>query len=231
MRLDFLFPRECAWCGKEGDYLCQQCKQTLTAHPEICPFCHKQSKNFRVCKNCKELYPTLEGIVIGFAYKDLLKKLIYKVKFFHKKDGIEFLMKRLSLVFRINESLREKREKNQIFLSFVPSHWRRKYFEKGYNQSEMLAKALAKELQIPFLQVAKKTKYTLSQLHFDKKGRETNLRNVFECLDLTQIPLHSSIVIVDDVTTTGSTILELSKVIKESRSDLHVRGLVIARHM
>jgi len=140
-------------------------------------------------------------------------------------------MKRLSLVFRINESLREKREKNQIFFSFVPSHWRRKYFEKGYNQSEMLAKALAKELQIPFLQVAKKTKYTLSQLHFDRKGRETNLKNVFECLDLTQIPLHASIVIVDDVTTTGSTILELSKVIKESRSDLHVRGLVIARHM
>lgn len=140
-------------------------------------------------------------------------------------------MKRLSLVFRINESLREKREKNQIFLSFVPSHWRRKYFEKGYNQSEMLAKALAKELQIPFLQVAKKTKYTLSQLHFDRKGRETNLRNVFECLDLTKVPLHASIVIVDDVTTTGSTILELSKVIKESRSDLHVRGLVIARHM
>ena len=93
----------------------------------------------------------------------------------------------------------------------------------------MLAKALAKELQIPFLQVAKKTKYTLSQLHFDRKGRETNLKNAFECLDLTQIPLHSSIVIVDDVTTTGSTILELSKVIvgnkKFPRQNLVIESL------
>ena len=231
MFLDFLFPRECVWCKAEGDYLCPQCRKNLKPHPEICPFCHKPSKDFKTCFVCKEKYPTLSGIIIGFAYKDFLKTLIYKIKFFHKKDGISFLNERLALIFQTNEDLQDKKEKNQIFISFVPSHRRRKYLEKGYNQSELLAKALAKTLWIPCIETTKKKRYTVSQLCFNREGRTKNLTNAFICQDLSKIPEHATILIIDDVTTTGSTLLELSKTIKAQREDVEIWGMVIARHM
>ncbi|MDR0607674.1 MAG: double zinc ribbon domain-containing protein [Candidatus Peribacteria bacterium] len=81
MLLDVFFPRECVGCHKIGNYLCTDCKKSLYAHPEICPFCHKANKDFQICYACKTQQDALEGILIGFSYQDLIKKLILKVKF------------------------------------------------------------------------------------------------------------------------------------------------------
>ena len=81
MLFDLLFPRECVGCRKEGEYLCSDCKKSLQAHPEICPFCHKNSVDFKACFACRAKELPLEGILIGFSYQSLMKKLIFKVKF------------------------------------------------------------------------------------------------------------------------------------------------------
>lgn len=231
MFLDFLFPRECVGCGKEWNYLCSDCKKQLYAHPEICPLCHKDSKDFRICFWCRAKEDSLEGIIIGFSYKSLLKKLILKVKFGHKKDIVDFLAERLSLLMLTNENLSSLVETHQLFISFVPSHWKRKYLEKWYNQSELLAKALANQLWLPMISVAKKLKYTVSQLKLSKTERAKNLNEVFVIQDVEQLSQWSTILVVDDVTTTGSTLLELAKVIKKERSDVKIRGAVLARNM
>lgn len=229
MRLDFLFPRICRGCGKEWDYLCGECKKRLIPHPEICPFCHQKSSAFKTCLYCHENYPSLEGIIIGFEYDKLIQKLIFQVKFYHKKDVVDFLSDRLVLLFSSHEIL-QKEDKNLIAFSFIPSHRRRKYLEKGYNQSELLAKALARKVQLPCVQVAKKVKYTLSQLHFDKQGRQKNLHQAFKLFSLDTLAKNSILILVDDVTTTGATLVELSKLVKEVRPDIRIRGLVLARH-
>jgi predicted amidophosphoribosyltransferase len=113
----------------------------------------------------------------------------------------------------------------------VPSHWRRKYYEKWYNQSELLAKSLANELWIPMLKLASKKSYTVSQLHLNREERKKNLKWVFSVEDLSLIPNESTILLVDDVTTTGSTLSELAKTIHETRSDLKFRWAVMARNM
>jgi predicted amidophosphoribosyltransferase len=58
------------------------------------------------------------------------KKLILKAKFAHKKDVISFMAKRLALLVQSNQQLKSKLENFQLFVSYVPSHWRRKYYEK-----------------------------------------------------------------------------------------------------
>ncbi|MDR0369714.1 MAG: hypothetical protein LBH96_04315 [Candidatus Peribacteria bacterium] len=153
MFLDVLFPRECIGCHTEGCYLCNDCKKQLYAHPEICPFCHKDSQDFRVCFGCRAREESLEGVLIGFSYQSLLKKLILKVKFGHKKDIVKFLAERLALLLQTNmqlsgliASFSPGQSNSDFIVSFVPSHWRRKYLEKGYNQSELLAKELANQL-------------------------------------------------------------------------------------
>ncbi|MDR2190492.1 MAG: double zinc ribbon domain-containing protein [Candidatus Peribacteria bacterium] len=220
MRLDVLFPRECVGCRTVGSYLCPQCKKSLYAHPEICPFCHKPSADFQTCFSCKTHTP-VKGIIIGFSYETLLKKLIIKVKFGHKKDIISFLAERLALLVQTNTLL--KNQHSPLIITFVPSHWRRKYLEKGYNQSELLAKELANQLGLPMLTLAKKCKYTLSQLKLSREQRTKNLNDAFVATGLERVPRNATILIVDDVLTTGSTITQLANVITQKRSDLTLR--------
>ena len=230
MLLDFLFPRVCMWCWKKWEYLCSECKKELYSHPEICPFCHRKSADFQTCKACAE-GQILKWIIIWFAYKWVVKKLILKAKFAHKKDVISFMAKRLALLVQSNQQLKSELENYQLFVSYVPSHWRRKYYEKWYNQSELLAKSLANELWIPMLKLASKKSYTVSQLHLNREERKKNLKWVFSAQDLSLMPNGSSILLVDDVTTTGSTLSELAKTIYETRNDLNFRWAVIARNM
>lgn len=230
MLLDFLFPRVCVWCWQKWEYLCSACKKELYSHPEICPFCHQKSSDFQVCKSCEESQ-ILKWIIIWFAYKWLLKKLILKAKFAHKKDVISFLAQRLALLVQTNQQLKSKLEKDQLFISYVPSHWRRHYYEKGYNQSKLLAKSLANELWIPMLKLASKNSYTISQLRLNREKRKENLKWVFCAKNLLSLPNWVTVLLVDDVTTTGSTLSELAKTIHDARSDLNFRGAVIARNM
>lgn len=243
--IEKLFPRECIWCWKAGAYLCSGCKQTILPHPEICPFCHKISKGFQVCFSCKkEWYSALEGVIIWFDYHNVMKKLILKVKFGHKRDVIDFLVGRLSLVVEMIQNPSFPHEnppalraspfkeggKNWI-ISFIPSHWRRKYLEKWYNQSELLAKNLANKLDLPMMAMAKKVKHTSSQLKLKKEERRLNLEWSFELLNLEWIANGSTVLLVDDVLTTGSTLLTLAKLIKSARPDLRIWGAVLARNM
>ena len=230
MLLDFLFSRICVWCSKKWEYLCSECKRELYSHPEICPFCHQKSSDFQTCKSCAE-NQILQWIIIWFAYKWVAKKLVLKAKFAHKKDVISFLAQRLALLVQTNQQLKTKLENYQLFISYVPSHWRRKYFEKWYNQSQLLAKWLANELWIPMLRLASKNNYTVSQLRLNREERKKNLKWVFHVEDLSQLPNWATILLVDDVTTTGSTLSELAKTIHEIRNDLNFRWAVIARNM
>ena len=230
MLLDFLFPRTCVGCWKKGEYLCAWCRKELYSHPEMCPFCHQASTDFKTCKSCAE-NQILEWIIIWFAYKWVAKKLILKAKFAHKKDVIWFMAQRLALLVQSNQQLKMKLENFELFISYVPSHWRRKYYEKWYNQSELLAKSLANELWIPMLKLASKKSYTVSQLHLNREERKKNLKWVFYVEDLSLIPKGSTILLVDDVTTTWSTLSELAKTIHQNREDLHFRWEVIARNM
>lgn len=144
----------------------------------------------------------MDGLLIGFAYKSFLKKLILKLKFYHKKDIALFLAERGALLIQLNPYLSSSLEKHQLFLSFVPSHRYRRYFQKGYNQSELLAKSLSDLLQLPFLSYFKKSRATVSQVKLNRAERLKNLSSAFEFIDGKKLPQGATLLIVDDVMTT-----------------------------
>ena len=94
-----------------------------------------------------------------------------------------------------------------------------------------MAKSLANELWIPMLKLASKKSYTVSQLRLNREERKKNLKWVFYVENLSELPNWVSVLLVDDVTTTGSTLSELAKTIHETRGDLDFRWAVIARNM
>jgi len=241
--IDWLFPRHCSNCSTPWAYLCKNCKKHLEPHPEICPVCHRFSQDYQKCINCKSNKDfVLEGIIIPFSYTNILKKLIMKLKYFHKKDIGGFLIDRLALALEANKTFQKQIQwSNTIFwnhltksseiITFVPTHRYRHYFIKGYNQSELLAKKLGEKLHVPVISIAKKKKHTKTQASLDRNGRLKNLKNVFSLIPHLTLLGNETILIVDDVTTTWSTINELAKLIKFHYPNIKVRWAVLGRHV
>lgn len=251
--IDLIFPRQCINCSTLWAYLCKTCKKQLHPHPEICPYCHRVSKDYKTCIECRtNKSNNLEGIIIPFAYTDVLKTLIIKLKYFHKKDIGQFLVERLAIALQANQSF--QRESNicppllrgdpakagegfvqlnnsKLFISFIPSHRYRHYFVKWYNQSELLARKLSEKLKVPLVAIAQKKKHTKTQASLDRNGRLHNLKNAFSLIPNLKFIGNETILIVDDITTTWSTINELAKLIKHYYPSIKIRWAVLWRHI
>jgi len=233
--LNFLFPKHCINCSQKWEYLCLECKKKLISHLEICPYCHTHNKFYQTCFTCKNKKDSyLNWLIIWFVYEKTLKNLIFRLKYFHKKDIANFLAQRLFLVIQTNQILQYQRNvlNQKTIISYVPSHRYRKYFIKWYNPSKEIAKLLAKNLDLQCINIVKKTKHTKQQVWLNKNQRENNLKNIFKLTKnaISNINWNETIIIVDDVTTTWSTINEIAKTIKKSYPQISIRWAVLWRH-
>jgi ComF family protein len=109
----------------------------------------------------------------------------------------------------------------------VPLH-PRKLRQRGFNQSLLLARIVNSVfgMELDFLSL-KKTKDTTAQTNLTRKERRKNVRKAFEFIGNVNIK-DKTIVLVDDVATTGSTLNECARILKRSRCK-KVYGLVLAR--
>lgn len=226
--LDILFPKRCLHTGKHGDYLLRDAKKHLIPHPEICPVTHKPSKDFLVLKN-EQKNSSLTWLIIGFSYHSYLKSLILRLKYYHQYDVAHFLAQRLALLIQTNQSLQEHIQHRPTYISFVPAHRIRKYITKWYNQSFVLAQKLSQELDIPLTDLTKKSRYSKSQVHYDRKHRRYNVHNSFSLNKKTTIEPNACIILVDDITTTWATLQTLAKEIKQHYSKTIIRWAVLGR--
>lgn len=229
--LDLIFPKQCVWCGKIGEYLCRDCKRQLQPHMEICSWCHRYSKNYQTCLDCKSQKNfVLDGLLIPFSYSWLLKKIILKLKYYHRRSVVDFLIDRVCLAVYSNSILSKKIEKWRVVISGIPSHWYRRYFVKWYNQSYLLAKNLWEKLWVQYVEILKKNKSTKSQASLDREWRLKNLKNAFSLCDESLLLSHvDTFILVDDVTTTWSTMNEVAKLIKYYHPNISVWWVVLAR--
>lgn len=225
---ELLFPIICVWCEREWKYLCDQCKTTIRPHPELCPSCHIYSPLWVICYSCKYKFKWVDSILVAFVYEKLIKKLIIDLKFKHRYDTGTYLWEKLWLLLLCNPLIDPK----TTLITHVPSHRRRKNIQKGYNQSEILAKTVSKYTGIKHYTLFKKVKHTKSQTTLNKIQRKTSLRNAFEYISTQEIPNGSkTIIIVDDIVTTGSTLNILGTLFKLHHPTSSVRWLVVGRHM
>lgn len=105
---------------------------------------------------------------------------------------------------------------------------KRKLKNRGYNQAEELAKELSKVMEVPLISNnLVKTIKTFPQIKLSAKEREENLKNAFSTKNLGQIQ-GKKIFLVDDVYTTGATMEECAKTLKESGAK-SIWGIAFAR--
>lgn len=173
--IDFLFPRVSIHDKKYGQYLSSEGRKKLIPHPEMCPASHLYSHDFCTLLPYRKDFP-LEGLHICFHYTGYLKKLILMLKYRHNYDVADFLAQQMYVSLQTNHTLLQQTQKYPSIITYVPNYWRRKYIQKGYNQSQKLAEHISKHRNIPIQELVQKTKYTRSQISLKRSQRISNLQ-------------------------------------------------------
>lgn len=229
--VSWIYPTYCLWCQITGQwYVCKACHRSLKSHPELCPICHKHSVDYQVCLDCR-LHTPLHGMIIWFCYHDIIKKAVLKIKYHHVYDLANFFAHKLHLLIQTNATLRSNiAHSTNTIITYVPSHRTRKYFVKWYNQSELLAQSLALLSWYPCISLISKIKRTQSQAKLNRSQRLSNLIGAFRINTHVELSGQETVIIVDDVTTTGSTITELAQHIHAWYPQTSIWWLVVARN-
>lgn len=192
--LDIIFPPKCVYCNKSGKYICEKCFSKLNNK-----YLFKKVNN-----------DFFDYFVCGDFYQGITKIQIHNFKF-HEKS---YLYKYFIELILENKEIYNFLKKFDI-ITFVPMTSNKKLI-RGYNQSELLAEELGKSLNINVLNLLDKVKENKVQSSLSGKERTKNVENVFQFLNQNNCIFNKNIILVDDIFTTGSTIREVSKILKQN---------------
>lgn len=207
--------RALCWLCQQPLYLarhgiCSLCVKHLPTPPPCCPRCGLPSASpTMICGRCLHKPPPWDSLIFVTDYLAPLSGLVMRLKFSRQPELATPLARLLLLRwyarFRTGDVARP-----DILLS-VPLH-RRRYFSRGYNQSELLATPLARWIGCQHRAYAlRRIRSTPPQQHLSEAERKRNVRQAFTCNE----NLHGKhVALLDDVVTTGSTLCEISKLLR-----------------
>ncbi|HEX37663.1 MAG TPA: ComF family protein [Candidatus Cloacimonetes bacterium] len=211
--LNLFLPTLCRCCGEKietKELLCSTCKNGLIEyHSNSCTFCGTELTNSHICSRCKEEY-FFDEVYSGYTYGSVMQKLIHDFKYNEfKKNGFW-------LAHNFGERLISTDMISKLdYIVPVPLH-RTKKRGRGFNQSDIIADALSQSINIPVLKnVIVRKKFTKTQTLLKKEEREQNVSQAF-WLRNPEVLKHKSVVLVDDVLTTGSTMKSIALLLREN---------------
>ncbi len=194
---------------------CLDC-DTTSIHEPFCPSCSKDHP--------ASLTPLYPSIYFLFSYREpSIRRALWQLKYQNNKKVASYFAKRLALAIS-KLSIHTK----HIYITPIPLHSKR-IRERGYNQSIYIAKELA--LLLPnttFKKLLKKDKCTKNQTQLHRNERLRNIKDTFS-LNNTKLPQmdHTTIIVIDDITTTGATLSEAIKNLHQLKSK-KVIGIAVA---
>lgn len=202
----------CLNCGKEvfeEQEFCDECLQILPYNDgAICDHCGRKLNVFsNYCSTCKGKLVDLDKCRSAFNYLPPISKLIKQAKYDNAKYLLDYFAKRLSSLYFQNYF-------NADYLVYVPMSVRAEK-RRGYNQSKLLAQKLSELIGVDVLDCLIKTKETERQATLTGEQRRKNLVDAFKVIDKKSVK-DKSILIVDDVTTTGATAQIIAQKLKNA---------------
>lgn len=224
--LDWIWPKFCVGCGCRSCYLCANCLLLLGQKDLICPICWKLSLGGQTHPLCFRPWG-LDGLWSFGAYQGALKKLIQKLKFRWVKGIAIELVDQLIIywVWYLPLLIEQiKLDPGSWVIVPVPLHPKR-LSQRGFNQSALIGQLLSSRLGLSYRELLIKIKDTQSQVEFNAQKRRNNPKGAFTARNLI---MPANVILIDDVWTTGSTLKECCKVLKQAGVK-KVWALTIAR--
>ena len=217
--LELLMPMRCVSCDREGPYVCSACEPSLPKlKGDRCRSCATPGPT-GICETCAAYRPAYDRIIARYLMDGAVRVAVHDLKYRNLRAAAPDLGRLIAA------SVHDSRVAADVVVP-VPIH-RRREKQRGYNQSEHLASAVAKELGLPAeFRMLRKVRDTEPQVSMpNDEDRRNNLNDAFICE--SKLP-GSSILLVDDVVTTGSTMAACAEVLKAAGTST-VFGAALAR--
>lgn len=206
----FLFSNRCPYCSRiiEKDELCcQKCEKALPKHG--------------VCQGVAGGYRSTAPLVYHGRYR----RALINYKFNDKQHYSKAFAKLMA-----NDIKRSYPDMIFDYITFVPMH-KKPLKKRGFNQSELLANELSRELSVPCIETLTKVKNTKPQHTLKGRKRLNNLKGAFKVIDKKTL-FNRSVLLIDDVVTTGTTLGECSKTLMKAKpSHICCAALLSTAHL
>ena len=215
---NLVFPPKCIICkkvlpiSKRRPNVCKSCSEKLFIIPvSSCKKCGRVrdvSFNKPYCLFCASQVSGIKGLVAPFIYRNETREAILRFKFGNKPyyaASFAYFIKDRIDKYNLTDSIEA--------VVPVPISAERKR-ERGYNQSFLLAKYLSRQLKVPLIDCLNKIKDTKPQSTLKFSERRTNLKGSMELKPDTDLP--KTVLLLDDVYTTGSTAGACAKLLKKA---------------
>ncbi len=206
---DYIFPKKCFSCGKESEYLCADCLKCLRVnHFQRCPVCFRMQTAGSLCRGkCKKGY-YFDNLIVCTEYGGLIKRLIIQFKYKFCEELSEMFSNLLIRALAENISLNP----GNFFITAVPLS-KAKMNKRGFNQAAVLAEKIAYYMNSEYLNPFFREKRP-DQAKLNRKDRLNNLHRSIHIVNYHENISHNTIILVDDVATTLSTLNECSRALK-----------------
>ena len=222
---DLIFPPTCVACKQPGSILCDHCAQRVepVSHP-ICPRCGRAhaDASHPLCSLCQaDPNPVLSLARAAALHSEPLRTMIHHFKYSKQPELAEPLVRYLIAAY----AKAEWRQVSSIDLVIPVPMFSERQKERGYNQAELLARHFSHVTHLPFTANAlKRTRFTQAQVGLNAKERQRNVEDAFMAHPNVK---GRTILVIDDVYTTGATLHACAKALVEAGS-FQVYALALA---
>lgn len=215
-----MFPDDikCIFCGRdvpdfENQPYCEDCKKVLPLNNQNrCEICAEPIGNeAKVCDYCQKHRRSFKKAYCPFVYEGIVRKAILGYKSSNKR----YLAKDFAK-FIVNEIQNVKID----YITFVPMT-KKKTKERTFNQSKLLANEVAKLLNLPVIDLFSRTMDSQAQKYLSAKERETAVLKLYKLNDV-KLDRSKTVLIVDDIITTGATVNALASMIEKRVKAVYV---------
>lgn len=229
----FFLPQECVLCGAvvcNPDFspLCPDCLSGLERLKEsLCTVCGiplpgNILASQALCSGCRKNPPPFFSARAYGPYRGNLRRVLRQFKF-HNCQRLAVPLSGLLTSCLADADW----DLDPGWIIPVPLHWMRRR-SRGFDQTRLLARSLARRLRLPLFRGLRRSRQTLPQSGLSARRRRQNLRNAFS-LKNGDLLADADVLLVDDVMTTGSTVREISTLLKAQSSVGRIGILTIAR--
>lgn len=188
-----------------------------------CIIC-KAEDCYKICLSCLKSIRKIniiESDIISYGYYGgVLKQLILNLKYKKDFSAGDILSDLLS------DYIKDNIEYDNYVLSYIPLS-KKSMKKRGFNQCEYIAKKVSEKLNIGVIEILIKYKDTAEQKTLNKHERSKNVKGAFKIKNGTNISSYN-IILIDDVITTGSTMMEAYKILQEN-SAKSIKLLTLAK--
>ncbi|MGB0715371.1 MAG: ComF family protein [Phycisphaerae bacterium] len=211
--LDLVLPPHCLGCDLPGVALCETCRQTLTQERQV-PACKRCGGRAGLhgadrCAACRRRPPRFDGISRVAPDGGLLGELLRTYKFQNDLRLEPFLARMVTYT-----AMRAHWFRDIDCVACVPTHWMRRMTRPIY-PAERFGKRLAGSAGLPSVTALRRRKRGRRQVGLSWSARRANVRNTF-VVTLSKRIAGKTVLIVDNVATTGSTLSACAGALKRA---------------